>query len=113
MAESQEEADHRRFKEAVKEAERSTLIFNLDMGKVPLMNQENISKKATLALTSMAAKKEGKSTSTPREEAVAAIDDILSITTGMDLFGKSTKSYTNSMDSNSGAFCTIPVKYSF
>ena len=31
----------------------------------------------------------------------------------MDLFGKSTKSYTNSKESNSGAFCTIPVKYSF
>ena len=46
VAESQEEADHRRFKEAVKEAERSTLIFNLDMGKVPLMNQETILKKS-------------------------------------------------------------------
>ena len=113
VAETQEEARRRKFKESVKEAERSTLIFNLDMGKVPLMNQETISKKATLALASMAVKNEGKSTSTPSEEAVAAIDDILSITTGMTIFGKTTKSYANKKDSSSGSFCTIPVKYSF
>ena len=113
VSESDEEAELRRFKEAVKDAERSTLIFNLDMGKVPIMNQETISKKATLALASMAAKTEGKLSSTPSEESVAAIDDVLSMTTGMSLFGNSTKSYVNAKDSNSGAFCTIPVKYEF
>ena len=30
--ESKEESDFRKFKEAVKDAEKSTLIFNLDMG---------------------------------------------------------------------------------
>ena len=66
VTKSDEEAELRRFKEAVKDAERSTLIFNLDMGQVPIMNQETISKKATLALASMAAKIEGKLTSTPQ-----------------------------------------------
>ena len=61
----------------------------------------------------MAAKTEGKLSSTPSEESVAAIDDVLSMTTGMSLFGNSTKSYVNAKDSNSGAFCTIPVKYEF
>ena len=112
-AESQEEGDIRRFREAVKDAEKSTLIFNLNMGKVPIMNHETISKKATLALTSMAAKLEGKFSSTPSDEAVTAIDDVLSMTTKMSLFGNSTKSYVNAKDKESGAFCTIPVKYEF
>ena len=113
VTEPEEDAERRNFREAVKEAEKSTLIFNLDMGKVPIMNKETISKKATLALASMAAKLEGKSTVTPSDDAVTAIDDVLSMTTGMSLFGNATKSYKNAKDSNSGAYCTIPVKYSF
>ena len=111
--ESKEESDLRKFKEAVKDAEKSTLIFNLDMGRVPIMNKETISKKATLALTSMAAKIEGKPSSSPSEESIAAIDDVLSMTTGMSFFGNTTKSYVNPKDKASRAYCTIPVKYEF
>ena len=64
------------------------------MGRVPIMNHETISKKATLALVSLAAKCEGKLSSAPSEESVAAIDDVLSMTTGMSFFGNATKSYT-------------------
>jgi hypothetical protein len=46
------------FRDAVKSAENSTLVFNLDMGKVPIMNQDTMSQKATLALVTMAAGKE-------------------------------------------------------
>ena len=113
VTESKEEADHRRFREAVKDAERSTLVFNLNMGKVPIMNRETISKKATLALTTMAAKNEGKFSSTPSEESVMAIDDVLSMTTDMSFFGNTTKSYKNPKDDESGSFCTLPVKYEF
>jgi hypothetical protein len=104
---------HKKFKEAIKTAERSTLLFNLDMGKVPLMSKETMNKKATLALAAMAAKKEKKNTSIPSEDAVAAIDDCLSATTGMDFFGSTTKTYRNPRDPNSAAFCTVPVKYEF
>ena len=77
------------------------------------MNKETISKKATLALTSMAAKIEGKPSSSPSEESIAAIDDVLSMTTGMSFFGNTTKSYVNPKDKASRAYCTIPVKYEF
>ena len=113
VSESKEEEELRKFREAVKDAEKATLIFNLNMGNVPIMNQETISKKATLALTTMAAKIEGKTSSTPSEDAVLAIDDVLSVTTGMSFFGNTTKSYSNSRDKESGAFCTLPVKYEF
>jgi len=103
----------RKFKEAIKEAERSTLVFNLDMGSVPILNMDTVSKKATLALTSMAAKAEGKNDSLPSMDAVAAIDDVLSVTKGMHFFGKATKPYKNAKDPNSGKYYTIPVKYNF
>jgi len=37
------------FNKAVKEAERSILVFNLDMGQTPIMNPTTISAKVHLA----------------------------------------------------------------
>jgi hypothetical protein len=103
-----------KFKEAVKTAENSTLVFNLDMGRVPIMNTDTIRNKATLALTTMAAKlEEGNNTSVPCEDTIASIDDVLSMVTGMELYGRKTKTYNNARDKNSGLFCTIPIKYEF
>jgi hypothetical protein len=96
------------FKDAIKEAERSTLLFNLDMGRVPIMNKETMNKKATLALAALAAKKEKKPTSIPSEDAVAAIDDCLNATVGIEL-----KSYKHPKDPNNGSYCTVPVRYEF
>ena len=102
-----------KFIKAVREAERLTLIFNLNMGSVPIMNKDTMAIKATLSLTSMAASVEGKNGSIPSEESVAVIDDVLSLASDMSFFGKATKSYKNSKDPKSGSFCTIPVKYTF
>ena len=102
-----------RFKDAVKEAEKATLVFNLNMGKVPIINKETMSKNATLSLLALAAKKEGKDGTTPSDEAICAIDDVLSVAEGIEFFGKSTKSFRSKDSSNSGAYCTIPVKYEF
>jgi hypothetical protein len=103
----------KKFKEAVKDAEKSTLIFNLDLGKVPIINQDTMSTRVTGALMEMAAKVEKKQGNIPSEETVAAIDDVLSTATGMHFFGKATKSYSRTNDPRSGSFCTIPVKYDF
>jgi hypothetical protein len=102
-----------KFKDAVREAEKSTLIFNLDMGRVPLLNTDTISKKATLALTAMAAKVNDPKNPHPTKDSVTAIDDVLSVTKDMVLYGSVTKSYKNAKDSASGFFCTIPVRYDF
>jgi hypothetical protein len=83
------------------------------MGRVPLLNTETIEKKATLALTTMAAKAEKSSTSIPSEEAITAIDDVLSVTTGHCFYGSVTKTYINPKDAASGSFCTVPVRYTF
>jgi hypothetical protein len=102
-----------RFRDVVRDAERSTVIFNLDMGRVPTINAENMSRKATLALTTMAAKVEKKTGTIPSEEKIAIIDDVLSASSGIKFFGSTTKTYNNPRDPLRGAFCTIPVKYEF
>jgi len=108
--ESDEEKKTRRFTEAIKEAERSTLCFNLNMGNVPLMNKHTISEKASLALTRMAAEVEGKSRGVPSPDIVAALDDVTSLVTKMEFYGGSTKEYKGK---GATGFCTVPVKYQF
>jgi hypothetical protein len=109
-----DDPERTKFHEAVKAAENSTLIFNLDLGRVPIMNIDTIKTRATLALTSMAAKLEpGNTTSVPCENTVAAIDDVLGVTQNMEFFGRKTKTYSNKNDLQSGSFCTMPVKYVF
>ena len=101
-----------RFRESIKDAEKSTLVFNLDMGKVPVINQATMSVKATSALTSMAAMVEGRPPSNPSADSVAVIDDVLSLATKVSFFGSSTKSVA-AKGALSGSYCTIPVCYSF
>jgi hypothetical protein len=103
----------RKFRDAVATAENSTLVFNLDMGRVPIMNTETMSTRATLALAAMAAANEKRPGSIPTEDTVSTIDDILSLAKNIEFFGKKTKTYSNSNDTKSGSFCTVPVKYEF
>jgi len=72
-----------------------------------------MSRRATIALSTMAASVEGKQSSTPSQEAMAAIEDVLSVTKSVSFFGAATKTYKITRDSNSGAFCTVPVKYAY
>jgi len=110
---SEEDRKYYRFKEHIKEAERSTLVFNLNLGKFPIMNTETMAKKPTLALSTMAAKAEGITGSIPSEEALVTIDDALDMVKSVKFYGRQTKSYRNSKDPLSGSFCTVPVRYEF
>ena len=109
-AETEEEKKLRKFGEAIKDAERSTLCFNLDMGNVPIMNKKSMSEKASLALTRMAAAVEGKNRVVPSPDKIESLDDITSMVTNMELYGSSTKQYKGK---DSSGFCTVPVKYQF
>jgi hypothetical protein len=83
------------------------------MGKVPVMNRDTLAQRTTLALTKMAANKECPGSTIPSEDTVAAIDDALSVTTGYEIYGAATKTYRHPTDANSGAYCTLPVRYDF
>jgi hypothetical protein len=61
----------------------------------------------------MAAANENRPGAAPTEDTVSTIDDILSLAKNIEFFGKKTKTYTNSKDSKSGSYCTVPVKYEF
>ncbi len=119
-AETEEEKKHRKFSEAIKDAERSTLCFNLDMGNTPIMNKNSISEKACLALARMAAAVEGKKGPVPSQDKIEALDDIASLVTNMEFYGSNTKSYTSKgkevgkeAGKDAVSFCTVPVKYQF
>jgi hypothetical protein len=83
------------FQDAVKHAERSTLIFNLDLGSKKTLNEKTILTNATLALSAAAAKVEGKGASSPSKDTVAALDDVMSVTQNVVLYGKVTRPYEN------------------
>jgi hypothetical protein len=113
QAESQVDPKVSRFKEAVSDAEKSTLIFNLNLGNVPIMNQDTMSTKATVALTTMAAKIEKAKGTIPSDDTVTVLNDVLSVSTGIQFYGRKTKSYSRKNDPQSGEFCTVPVRYNF
>ena len=106
----------KRFQDAIKNAEKSTLVFNLDMGSTKLLNEKSILSRATLALTAKAAVVEGKPSNRPSQDTIDALDDVLSIAEGATLFGKQTKVFRNSLksdDPRNGTFFTVPVRYEF
>jgi hypothetical protein len=102
-----------KFIETIREAERSTLVFNLNLGRVPIMNKDTLCKKATLALTTLAAGKEKQTGSIPSNDAIDAIDDVLSLAENYQILGNTTKTYRNAKDPQSGLYCTAPVRYDF
>jgi hypothetical protein len=85
----------RRFKDCIRDAECSSLVLNLNLGRIPIVNKETMSKRATLALTALAAKKENKKGTIPSGESVGALDDVLSVVKNISFFGSGTKTYNN------------------
>jgi hypothetical protein len=63
------------FQDAVKHSERSTLIFNLNLGSKKTLNEKTILSNATLALSTAAAAVEGSATKTPSKDVVDILDE--------------------------------------
>jgi hypothetical protein len=102
------------FTTAVREAERSIVIYNLDLGQSPLLNPSTISSKVTAALISAAACNLKKENSNPMATAGEMVNDLLSQVKGMVLFGKGTRPCKDPKNSeNNGKYYTVPVKLSF
>jgi hypothetical protein len=97
----------------VKNAEKSVVIYNLDLGQAPLLNPATISSKVTSALIKAAAnnfKECGNSTSAAGE----MVNDLISQVKSMDLFGKGTKPCNDPKNPDrNGTFYTVPVKLTF
>jgi hypothetical protein len=101
----------KKVKQAIREAEKKTLLFNLDMGKVPTMNKETLSRKVTLALAEKALSGEH---DYDIKDAEDAVDDILSCTK-LEFLGITSKKFFNKKNVNddSNDTCTLPVRFEF
>ena len=49
-----EELAKKRLKQSIRDAEKRSVLFNLDLGPVPTMNKETLSRKVTMALSDKA-----------------------------------------------------------
>jgi len=110
---SENDRKYYRFKDVIKEAEKSTLIFNLNLGKFPIMDVNTMSTRSSLALSSMAAKVEKMPTNHPSDEARETLDDVMGVVKKVHFYGRQTRSYINPKDKKSGSYCTVPVRYDF
>jgi hypothetical protein len=110
---SPEELKVRKLKQAISKAEKSVTIFDLDLGSVPVLNRDTLSKKVTLALHDRAQTEGIYKGNRPAAE--EALDDILSCAS-IDILGKGSKTFFNKKDNNdprNGKMCTVPIKLSF
>ena len=96
----------KKFIHAVREAEKATLVFNTDMGGVPVMNTATMNRKFSMALKVMAATQDGNANGEPKVDTVMQLDDTLSMVKNMEYFGKTTKK-------GKGGYFTIPVKLTY
>jgi hypothetical protein len=103
----------RRIKQSISKAERAVTLFDLDLGPVPVLNRDTLSKKVTLVLHNRA-QTEGIYRDNPCA-AEEAIDDILSCAS-IDILGKGSKVFYNKKDLNdprNGKMCSVPIKLTF
>jgi hypothetical protein len=81
---SEQEVRKKKFVQAVREAEKATLVFNLDMGTVAVMNTNTMNRKFSMALKAKAAEIDGNVDGEPKADTVTQLDDTLSMVKNMD-----------------------------
>jgi len=107
-----EETAASKVKRVLRESERRTILFNLDLGGAPIINKESISKKVTYALHAAAASGEH---DWNIKDAGEMVDDILSCSQ-LEFLGAGTKKFFNNKDKadpRNAKMCTVPVRLDF
>jgi len=101
-----------KVKKTLREAERRTVIFDLDLGTAPTLNKETISRKVTVALHDKARAGEH---DYALNDACEMVDDTLSCSM-LEFMGNGTKKFYNKgkkEDPRNGKMCTVPVRLDF
>ena len=109
---STEDSAAAKVKRVLREAERRTVLFELDLGAAPIINKESISKKVTMALHGAAASGEH---DWNIRDAGEMVDDVLSCAQ-LEFLGSGTRKFFNNKDKTdkrSGKMCTVPVRMDF
>ena len=88
------------------------MIFNLELGQVPTINKETLSRKVTMALSEKA---KGGDHDYNINDAEDTIDDVLSCAK-LEFLGAGSKNFFKSRDATdkrNNKFCTMPVRLDF
>jgi hypothetical protein len=109
---SEEEIKVKKVKAVLREAEKKTVLFNLNLGKNPAMNKDTLSRKVTEALS--------ESVRTGKHDyhigdAEEVLDDILSCSK-LEFLGTQSKLFYNNKndeDVRNNAMYTLPVRMEF
>jgi len=114
---TQDELTKKKIRQEINKAEKTTTVFDLDLGQVPIINKDTLSGKVTRAIHSAAASSdEIKKGNYSAAEAEEILDDVLSCAT-LDFLGNggSKKFYNKAkpQDPRNGTFCTVPTKLTF
>ena len=104
------------LKKTLEVAEKSAVIFNLNLGTVPIMNKDTLNNNFSQAVLN-ATNKTAAAKETDAEESRAVVDDMLSCVKELTFLGQSTKPYVNDNDPTdpmlNQKIHTIPVKVDF
>jgi hypothetical protein len=114
---SPEEITIKKIRQEITKAEKSTTIFDVDLGQVPIINKETLSGKFTKTIHSAASSSdEVKKGNYSAEDAGEILDDVLTCA-NMEILGNGgSKKYYNRLkpsDPLNGKFCTVPIKLTF
>jgi hypothetical protein len=111
---TEEDRNKKRIRQAINKAEKSSVLFGMDMGEMPTINKETLARKLTIDLHRKA--KAGAEDNDYTVKQVEEMTDDLLTCASLDFMGSGTKLYKNRFndkDENNGKFCTIPVKMMF
>ena len=101
-----------KLKQVLRDAERKTVIFDLDLGAAPTLNKETISRKVTVALHN---KVQDGNHDWALNDAAHMLDDVLSCSQ-LEFLGSGTRKFfndRNKADPRNGKICTVPVRMDF
>jgi hypothetical protein len=112
LVESAAVTGEKKLKQVLRDAEKKTVIFDLNLGPIPTMNRDTLSRKVTMALSEVV--KAGKH-DYDIKDAEDVLDDVLSCSK-LEFLGKATKKFFNKRnpkDERNDKMCTIPVRMDF
>jgi hypothetical protein len=102
------------LKEALEKAEKESILFDADLGKVTLANRKSLATAFSAGIRSAVVAGARAADEDPAE-AVRVMDDALSVVQDMDFIGASSKPFRGKteQDLRNGTFCTMPIKFKF
>jgi hypothetical protein len=108
-------AGERELREALEAAEKTAVMFEADLGSLPLANRERLGHQFSAGIRAAAMRRAETGGKDP-VEAVRLVADAVSCVTDIAFMGQASTRFSNKFnkdDARNGKFCTMPLKLSF